>query len=317
MNHISMFGGEGNWYKGNLHCHSTDSDGKLSPSEVAELYKKSWWNFLAFTDHKIFSDYEKFNDRSFLILPAAELDTHKLDPVRIYHVLGITGRDKHAANSFAHGELFESPVWNGLKSAQGIIDQIITRNAHAIFCHPNWSRLEFEDFRDLNGFFAMEIYNHCAEVESHTGISIDYWDSLLRRGRKIWGVATDDAHHHLKDQCGGWVMVRASCLSHESIMEALLDGCFYSSNGPEIYHYGIKDGVVYVECSPVRAIHFVTYELHGCSYWGADEGTINSASYKLKGSEKYVRVECVDKQGHTAWSNPIFLENTLCKEQSL
>ena len=30
-----------NFYKGNMHCHSTLSDGKLSPSEIKDAYKKN------------------------------------------------------------------------------------------------------------------------------------------------------------------------------------------------------------------------------------------------------------------------------------
>ena len=31
---------EGNYYRGNLHTHSTVSDGGLTPEELKELYKK-------------------------------------------------------------------------------------------------------------------------------------------------------------------------------------------------------------------------------------------------------------------------------------
>ena len=53
------FSKEGNWYKGNLHCHTTDSDGSLTPAEVVQYYKKEGYDFLAISDHNIFSDYRR------------------------------------------------------------------------------------------------------------------------------------------------------------------------------------------------------------------------------------------------------------------
>ena len=32
-----MFSENGNWYKGNLHSHTTNSDGRLRPEEAAEV----------------------------------------------------------------------------------------------------------------------------------------------------------------------------------------------------------------------------------------------------------------------------------------
>ena len=40
------FFGDGQWYKGNLHCHTTVSDGSLTPEGVVELYKSHGYAFL-------------------------------------------------------------------------------------------------------------------------------------------------------------------------------------------------------------------------------------------------------------------------------
>ncbi len=39
------------WWKGNLHTHTTGSDGDMYPEVVAEWYKSQGYNFLAITDH--------------------------------------------------------------------------------------------------------------------------------------------------------------------------------------------------------------------------------------------------------------------------
>ena len=40
---------------------------------------------------------------------------------------------------------------------------------------------------------------------------------------------------------------------------------------------------------------------------GSYDDTIEHGEYELKGHETYVRVKCTDKNGKTAWSNPIWL----------
>lgn len=306
MNNSNPFFVEGTWFKGNLHLHTTNSDGKLRPEVVAKLYKDNGWNFIAFTDHNFYTDTNKFDTENFIVIPGVELDTTNDKPLRIYHVVGIGADEK---DNFTDSHIFERPEWRGKKTAQGLIDKLTSKNNFAVFCHPNWSRLEFSDFSDLKGFSAIEIYNFGCDVENRTGLSIDYWDSLLRRGRKIWGVATDDAHHLINDRCGGWIMVKCKKLSRQSIMNALQAGSFYSSQGPEIYEFKIIDNEVHIECSPVKAIHIVAFETHGHSFIAEEKRTITSARYKLKGTEDYIRVECVDKLGKIAWTNPIFLKD--------
>jgi hypothetical protein len=290
------------WFKGNLHCHSTVSDGRLDPRSVAGLYRGSGWDFLAFTEHEIYTDLEEFNDESFLVLPGIEIGMGVPGHVdRCHHIVGIHRsfdsmlESKHM-ESFSHEDDF-----------QGSIDRLLDADYMAVYCHPVWSRAQFQDVAELDGFFAIEIFNNGCVLESHTGLGAAYWDYLLRQGRIVWGVATDDAHHILPDTCGGWVMVNASSLTRADITKALYEGRFYSSTGPEIYAFEIQGDKCLVSCSPVESIHFVSYERRGRSYHAFPGRQLSSAVHKLHGDEVYVRVECVDRYGRTAWSNPIFL----------
>jgi hypothetical protein len=305
MLQISAFNKNGKWYKGNLHCHTTSSDGILSPEEVCRLYREGGYNFLALTDHRLFTYRSDLESEKFIIIPGVEMDRDEEDGCKCHHVVGLCGPENGKLSM--QGERMESPGWEGINSVQKMIDNMSDKGLHNIYCHPVWSRVEFEDFKDLSGYFAIELYNHGCEVENHTGYSLIYWDSLLRRGRRIWGAATDDAHHRLKDQMGGWVMVNADCLEHKAIIEALIAGRFYSSNGPEIYDFGVRDEEAYIVCSPAKEIHFVAYDEYGKSFFAGSGKTITSAGHKLKGTERYVRAECMDENGKTAWTNPIFI----------
>ena len=49
---------KGNWYKGVLHVHTTNSDGALSPEEHALIYQKKGYHFLNFADHNKVTDID-------------------------------------------------------------------------------------------------------------------------------------------------------------------------------------------------------------------------------------------------------------------
>lgn len=303
----TQFSGDESWFKGNLHCHSTVSDGVISPEEAVEVYRSNGWDFLALTDHEVYSNWQEFSDEEFLIIPGIEVGIGISRPGRCHHIVGIHSGVQDAPDP-KHLERFDKSKLMDSIGAQRVVDELTSYGYQGIYCHPSWSRVEFEDIREIQGFFAMEIYNHGCAIENHTGLSLEYWDSFLRRGRRIWGVATDDAHHRAKDSCGGWVMVSASAFSVDSIVDALMKGAFYSSNGPSIMRYEVDNGKVVVECSPVHAVHFVVYERPGKSYFAQNDDFIDHASYTLRGDELFVRVECVDKTGKTAWTNPIFIK---------
>lgn len=300
---ISQFNKNYNWYKGNLHSHSTVSDGKLSPEELVKVYSEGGYNFLAITDHSIFSYWKELEKENFIILPGIEIAIDETSRPRCYHFVGISkyfsGKDTI--------EKIDEILWEGPETIQKAIELLRNKGMFVFLCHPIWSRTEFEDFKDLDGYFGIEVYNNASELDNHTGFSIVYWDSLLRRGRKVWGVAVDDNHNNLSDSLGGWVVVNAPKLTVSDVIDALIDGRFYSSTGPSIYDFGIEDGEVYLECSNVKAIHFVTYEPRGKSFYAKDNEYLSYARFKLSGEELYVRAECFDERGKIAWTNPIFL----------
>lgn len=135
-----------------------------------------------------------------------------------------------------------------------------------------------------------------------------YWDELLGQGIRIFGVAADDAHG-AQYYCHGWVMVRAEN-NVNAILDALGNGAFYSSCGPEIYDFYVEDDMAYVECSPVSTIR-LHYDRYPTRIERSEDGTLTRAAFKLggwAGGNDYARITVIDKDGKHAWSNPIFLK---------
>ena len=44
---------DGTFYKANLHCHSTVSDGALTPEELKKAYMAEGYSIIAYTDHNV------------------------------------------------------------------------------------------------------------------------------------------------------------------------------------------------------------------------------------------------------------------------
>lgn len=316
----------GNWYKGNLHSHSTNSDGAYHPQQVVKIYREQGYHFLCLSEHDLYTDYEtKFNQEDFIVLPgleaSAELFDEKGSPNRkkVHHVHGILGTTQMVADShqvpYHHGERHcvdtYYGAWDGLHAAQKLVDDMTSRGMLSTYNHPLWSRVEMEEVIGLEKLWAVEIYNYGTDLESATGYDETFWDAMLRRGKRVFAFASDDNHNGaLADSFGGFVMVNASCLSREAIITSLLQGNYYSSNGPQIYEWGIHKNQAYVVCSPANRIDFIVGNKVGdglSCFAHESEGGLQRATYPLKGHETYIRVKCSDQNGKTAWSNPLFL----------
>ena len=61
-----------NFYKGNMHCHSTLSDGTFTPQELKKMYKEKGYSFLAITDHEHVNNNSYLDDEEFLTITSAE-----------------------------------------------------------------------------------------------------------------------------------------------------------------------------------------------------------------------------------------------------
>ena len=61
------------FYKANLHCHSTNSDGCFSPQELKEQYLAKGYSVVAFSDHEHLIDHSYLNDEQFVAITACEV----------------------------------------------------------------------------------------------------------------------------------------------------------------------------------------------------------------------------------------------------
>lgn len=323
----TIFPESGRFYKGNLHSHTTNSDGHLSPAEAVALFKSQGYSFLCLSEHDRYTDYRaEFDSDAFIILPGLEASANLVDPasgqrLKTHHmhgILGTTAMQEKASEHFSHKEYLPVPVsegqWNGLAVAEQVRDTLTARGCLVTYNHPIWSRVDAEDFCDLDSIWALEIYNYGTVNESNTGYDTTYWDKILRSGRQLFAFASDDNHNEglFDDACGGWISVKAERLDHDTIIEAMLLGNYYSSSGPAIYNWGIKENnTVWIDCSACERVNFICggYINAGGTVIAPTRDGLWHVEFSLRGTETYVRIECVDHAGKIAWTNAHFLED--------
>jgi predicted metal-dependent phosphoesterase TrpH len=307
MTELSPFSLPGRFWRGNLHTHSTLSDGVLSPDQVVEAYKAAGYDFMMLSDHFI----GNFN------WPIA--DTRKLRSNRFTTIIG---SEVHAPVTQA-GELWHI-VAAGLpldfepaapeESGAALARRAAAAGAFVGIAHPAWSQLTIEDGRAIEVAHAVEIYNHGCAVECDRGDGWYLLDQLLTEGKRLTGFATDDAHFKTPDHFGGWVHVKAESLEPEALLAALKDGRYYSSQGPLIHELAISGRELTVSCSPVDTIVVVCGHSRTV---GRTERAITDATLNIEALEKgwlltkkspWLRVVLIDNAGKRAWSNPIWTD---------
>ena len=331
---------EGNFYKTALHCHSTVSDGKLTPAELKAEFKKKGYSAVAFTDHELIVPHPELEDEDFLPITSYEIATNEKGKywphTKTYH-LNVYFRDKNTTLSktlctakVANKEHMQSMITDEMRAIgtkdreyskefiQWLIDTAKEEGAIVSYNHPVWSLQDKDDYSGIKGFFGVEWHNSsCIRIGMPD--SITPIDTLVREGeRKCYPIASDDCHQRC-EVGNGWVQVKAPSLTYDNIFDALERGDFYSSAGPEIKELYIEDGSLHVKTS--EAVKVVMFnDSRRVPYKNAPEGeTFTEAVFPLadyfehcahsaEGRVCYIRIDVVDKNGKYARSRCYFLD---------
>jgi hypothetical protein len=282
----------GEYRKAQLHCHTTESDGRLSPVELLERYRAAGYSFVSITDHNRVTRETALDSSTFASIPGTE-DT----VARWIKPLG-----PHMTRLFV-----ESSLNSG--QAQDRIDRTNASGGIVGLSHPSWTGNLWtgawspEAITSLRGFRLFEIWNPHSPPEE----DLRRWDlALSAHGpdprHAIWGVAVDDCHR-LQQFNRAWIVAKVTTITAEALRDALRWGAFYASTGLEI-ECGFRTGVIWVHVNEPASIQFFDSSR---ATLAAFNGT--SASYGVQGVEGYVRIEC-GSGGRRAWSQPFWIRQT-------
>lgn len=284
------------WYKGNLHAHTTVTDGKMSPEDCIKLYQSKGYDFLAITDHWQWRAGEMQDNM--LMISGVEYNIGGADVLKgVYHIIA-AGMKQPAALEKKEPE----------HTVQEIIDAIHAEDGIAILAHPAWSLNISGEVMQYHGFDGVEIYNSVSGVPWNARpYSGQFVDELACRGYYLPCMAADDCHFYNGDQTKSYLMVQAEELTRESILSAIRKGDFYATQGPRFESITVEDGKVIVKCSPVKDIVFYSNLVYHKDRCTRGEG-VTYAESNINPQETYIRVELVDENGNCAWSSPIPLK---------
>ena len=306
---ILPFSTPGRFWRGNLHTHSTLSDGALKPEDVVEAYKRTGYDFLQLSDHFLgrfdwpIADTRNLRSNDFTTLIGAEVHAMATSAGEYWHIV-------------ATGLPLDFPPAEPDETGPMLAARAREAGAFVTMAHPSWSQLTIEDGRSLAAAHAVEVYNHTCAVLTDRGDGFYLLDQLCNEDRRLMAVVGDDAHFHSGDldAFGAYVMVKSESLDPEALLGALKAGKFYSSQGPRIHNIEITRKDVRVECTPVNTIAVVTGASAAVSRVGRGltDVTIEYAeARKWAWSElppiKWFRIVVIDGP-RRAWTNPIWVD---------
>ena len=326
----------GQFYKANLHCHSTISDGHWTPEEIKKNYMDNGYSVVAYTDHDIFIPHNDLSDESFLALNGYEIaiseNKHWVESPKTCHVCFIAlDRDRRVQRIYYDTAHLRNNIDAAcLDSERDYVDrknystEFISwimqdgRNDRffVTYNHPVWSLETKDQYCNYHGMHAMEIVNYGCVVEGYDDRNGETYDQMLRGGERIFCLSTDDNHdkypidHPKNDSFGGFTMIKAERLDYTSVTNALLAGDFYASEGPEIHELWYENGKVHIRCSEAHKIVMNTDGRYTKCLTADKKGeTLTEADFEIKSRlGKHVRFTVYDYNGKMANTHAYFLD---------
>lgn len=238
------------WLHGDLHTHTTFSDGLHSIEEAVAIAKAVGLDFIALTDHNTFDQNKVSHD--FTLIPGVELTT----PRGHCNFIGIDA--PFEITSFITKEAIQKAFVGGNAS-----------NAFISINHPfvgdkwEWG---FEDFT----FDAIEIWNGSPYDRNKEAIA--WWQEQLCLGKKIIATGGSDVHKHgMKGRYygEGHTLVWAQENSPYHIYQGLKEGKVCVASHPEsscaffqINGYNIGESILFSEQNPRPESLKIAIELH-------------------------------------------------------
>ena len=294
----------GSFSKGNLHAHTSRSDGDSPPEDVIGWYRRAGYAFLAITDHNRFFEparFEWLTDPNFVLLPGEEVTM--TGGGRQVHVNALCTKQRIPGGTFG-------TAGTALEFA---IDQVQRQGGVAIVNHPNFDHaLSAHDLLSARGASLLEVMSGHPYVYSDGTATRPaaeaLWDYTLEQSLGLMAVAVDDEHRLRIDgdppaYAGrGWVEVFGAATDRAQICGALRDGRLYASSGASLERIAVTETAYSVWPSvPGATVTFLGASGKELEQTGPLAASA-PASHILSGDESYVRAKIVAADGSRAWT---------------
>lgn len=319
------------YYKGNMHCHSTLSDGIKTPEELKEWFKGHGYHFLAITDHERTYNQSALDDEEFITITSSEISVKEFPAIST----GTNRRMKvchfniYAKEQDNDATLFYSTLADHYSSPEDrerlakelgdatreytvdyINNLIRTANEAGFFVaynHPRWSLENYGNYGGYEGLWGVEIFNTSCDRGGLYEYDINVLDDFLRDGKHVFASCGDD--NHSERTCGGaFVMVNADKLSYKNLIDGLLSGRFYASTGPEIYDLTVCGNQVHITCSGAKHITYATEGRRAAAVHATDT-VLTEATFTIQPDDGYFRLDVIDEAGCRANTQAYYVKD--------
>ncbi len=334
MSSVILLSDEKKQYKANLHCHSTRSDGKLSPEELVRRYRAHGYDILAITDHCSPKDHSALGDESFLLLtgyeayirpskaavydlfaPEIHLNLFAKDPANesfICYNEAYTKYIPRAEHSALHRVGSERPREYTAEYINEFIHTAREAGYLVVYNHSVWSMESEERVLSYEGLLSLEMYNTSSFCINRMENGAALYDKMLRRGIPIACHAGDDNHNTpaYDDSFGWYTVILADALTYGDVIGAMEAQEFYASNGPAIRRIAVEGGdggrVVRVNCSGAAEVYLHVGSKMPASVRLTGGETATEFVLPLHPRADYFRVSVYDAEGKVANSRGFF-----------
>ncbi len=162
-------------YKGNYHTHTTNSDGRDSPSVVISEYYNKGYDILSITDHN-FTTWPWPNNPGMLAIKGNEYSS------------------SHHMNAYVNFTTASSDLENGIPHVQSQ-DGILQINHPGRYNNPSLWSWYIPWFRDYSASITLEVFNQGDRYPNDRQL----WDNINENlfpatGKLVWGTSNDDKH---------------------------------------------------------------------------------------------------------------------------
>lgn len=275
----------GAWLRGNLHAHTTRSDGARDIQTVIDDYAARGYDFLCISDHDIYTgpeDHAAWQSRGMVLLPGNE----------------VTANGPHLLHIDADRYVAPDP------DRQTVIASVTASRGFVVVNHPDWQpgydHCPLDRLRAWTGYTGIEIFNGLIGRLDGSPYAERKWETLLTEGRRVWAFASDDSHD-VQDVARGWNVAYARVRTPSAIAEALRAGRFYASTGVEITAIACEDRRVRIETA--NAARIVAH-----TTWGHRLAVVDAPAIDLTVPDgvPYTRFTCWGSGEQFAWTQPFF-----------
>lgn len=205
------------WYKGDTHLHTINSDGLLTKGQLVDACKKKGLDFMIITDHNFNSVESSYYDGDMLVIQGQEI-TGEPGHVNVWgkKVPLEPPYDLNNADDY-------SKILNACKEAGAVL------SVNHPFCSNCGFHLDLEEFP----FDCVEVWNTIQHSDNMK--NRDWWAGQLLKGNRIAAVGGSDFH---RDVAGvpmlamPTTIVYAEEKTQEAILKAMKEGRSVITNTP-------------------------------------------------------------------------------------